>query len=217
MTQPTSPRKWPGPIQRWAVIAFDLDGVLVNSKGLHERTFKRALAELSPTAAAQYELLSPNGELEALSTLRKLQRIAEERWYPRVKARKDELFERCIPEIKFHPELAFDLRRVQRTAAERVVIVTNCTNAMAIKILQHAGLQEFDFVAPLGPNIPTKPDPYLYEQAAKYCKLPRAGRRNVACAFEDSDSGFAAAKAAGFFPVLTNYDSMQERLRLCAF
>jgi len=189
-------------------LAFDLDGVLVNSKGLHDYAFVQALLHCGMREAADAYRDAP---MEEVSTRDKLVRLNVAHKYDEVKVAKDKVFLELVPKIEFSPFLALDLERATRHAP--VIVVTNCTAWMAREICRHAGIGHVPLIAPeIGQ--PTKPDPYLYERAAEYFRLDHEGPWY---AFEDSPSGLAAAWAAGGRAILTNYEEMKERLRLCAF
>lgn len=198
------------------ILTFDLDGILINSDGLHDKAFIRALkAEgLNDTAQAYYELIAEK-PLEAISTRRKLATLGVEAYYDVIKARKDEFFLETIDQIQMNPFLARDLANVVITHGVRNVgVVTNCTEQMAVLLLGRMGLLgKVQYIAAREGEA-TKPDPALYFRAAE-----ELGRQpgDHWLAFEDSDQGVAAAKAAGVTEVIkTDYQTIQERLRVCA-
>jgi putative hydrolase of the HAD superfamily len=198
------------------ILTFDLDGILINSDGLHDKAFIRALkAEgLNDTAQAYYELIAEK-PLEAISTRRKLATLGAEAYYDVIKARKDEFFLETIDQIQMNPFLARDLANVVITHGVRNVgVVTNCTEQMAVLLLGRMGLLgKVQYIAAREGEA-TKPDPALYFRAAD-----ELGRQpgDHWLAFEDSDQGVAAAKAAGVTEVIkTDYQTIQERLRVCA-
>ena len=198
------------------ILTFDLDGILINSDGLHDKAFIRALeAEgLKDTAQAYRELIAEK-PLEAISTRRKLATLGIEAYYDVVKARKDECFLETIDQIQTNPFLVRDLANVVITHGVRNVgVVTNCTEQMAVLLLGRIGLLgRVQYIAAREGEA-TKPDPALYFRAAEELGYQRGDHW---LAFEDSDQGVAAARAAGVTEVIkTNYQTVQERLRLCA-
>ena len=133
-------------------LAFDLDGVLVNSKGLHDYAFVQALLHCGMREAADAYRDAP---MEEVSTRDKLVRLNVAHKYDEVKVAKDKVFLELVPKIEFSPFLALDLERATRHAP--VIVVTNCTAWMAREICRHAGIGHVPLIAPeIGQ--PTKPD-----------------------------------------------------------
>lgn len=198
--------------------AFDLDGVLIRTEGLHDAAFHDALIEVGyPTLASTYRILSTNEPgLEAVSTRSKLRRLGRLDLLAEVKEAKDVFFLQCVNagRVQASPWLSHDLLRVRRKAP--IALVTNCTRAIANQILEaiDLGPDVFDaYIAPDSLDEPTKPDPHLYTRAAE--AVDNSGTHWFG--FEDSEAGLMAVRAAGGLAVKTNYHEMQERLRLCAF
>lgn len=195
------------------LICFDLDGVLVDSDGLHSAAFWSAVTDVEPHA------FSTGGIPEELSTSAKLDRLGIKNRVSRdeIKRMKDLRFADSIPQIKFQGTLRYDLRRLRdRYRGVKLAVVSNCTDPNFDRILEHAGLLDgFNFyIHPCDSTERPKPDPYLYHQAL-YC----AGcAPENAIVFEDSDNGVAAGKAAGIANTYkTSYEEMKARLMLCAF
>ncbi len=204
------------------IITFDLDGILINSHGLHDEAFIFALESLGMNAAAlKYkELIEDEGALEAISTRGKLERLGAAAYYTQVKEAKDAHFYTLLPRVIVSPWLKVDLRRVKRELDAHIGIVTNCSEQMAYKLLELADIGPTDFpVFAPQPGEPTKPHPALYMRAdAAFTAAARNRAPYDWVALEDSQHGIEAAKAAGVpTPILTTYQETQERLRLCAF
>lgn len=202
-----------------AFYAFDLDGVLIDSHGLHDQAFGASLEALGEFDLAQmYSMLTKQEPLEALSTRAKLARLGRAELYDAVKPVKDEAFIALIQQIRYSRWAPIDLHRVRRLAP--IALVTSCTQAVALRILEHAHLapEDFDaFVAPANPEEPTKPHPHLYERAKDAIAMLDRGASNFWYGFEDSPAGLTAVAAAGGIPIRTTFNEIMERLRLCAF
>ena len=203
------------------IITFDLDGILINSDGLHDEAFVGALTELKmDKAVATYGELRRAQSLEAVSTREKLRRIGAEDYYQQVKDLKDKLFYDLLPRVEFNQWLRYDLERnFGSLSAEcrgpKLAVVTNCTESMAMKLLDMAGIAGLLPVFAATGSTQTKPHPQLYHQAGE--DLGYAPGMTW-LALEDSDHGIAAAQAAGVsHPVKTTFKEVKERLRLCAF
>lgn len=207
------------------IITFDLDGILIDSGGLHDEAFLGALDELKlHSAIERYRAICFDEPLEAISTRGKLERLGLSDYYTQVKERKDLIFYDLLPRVKTNPWLRYDLERnfgamPEALVGPRLGVVTNCTETMALRLLDMAGIAGMIPLFAATGDIATKPDPALYHKAGVelgYFAGPPGTRTWLA--LEDSDQGIAAAKAAGVsHPVKTNFSEVQERLRSCAF
>lgn len=202
------------------IITFDLDGVLIDSDGLHDEAFIGALESLGLSASVdRYKELCKAEPLEAISTRGKLERLKLSDYYVSVKEKKDALFFDLLPRIKLNPWLRHDLernfgRRPDELIGPKLAVVTNCTETMAHRLLSLAGIDDYMPVFSATGDIATKPHPALYTQAGIMLGY-RDGQSWLA--LEDSDQGIAAASAAGVSrPLKTNFTDVQERLRTCA-
>ncbi len=203
------------------IISFDLDGILIETAGLHDEAFLGALEATGMTGAIDaYLKLCQAEPLEAVSTREKLRRIGCEAYYAQIKEKKDLLFYDLLPKIRLNPWLRYDLERnfgamPESLAGPKLAVITNCTESMALKLLDLAGIAGMMPLFSATGAIATKPDPALYHRAGEALGY-EAGMTWLA--LEDSDQGIAAARAAGVScPVKTTFHQVKERLRLCAF
>ena len=134
------------------IITFDLDGILINSEGLHNEAFFHALDRVGVDLPSN--LQSQDGwvgvstrrdvlgeDFEVLSTSAKLDffGISNPSTRDLVKKSKDLIFADLIPKIKFNPFLAVDLARLKESGAF-IAVVTNGTRPNLELILEMIGL-----------------------------------------------------------------------------
>ncbi len=197
--------------QRPSGAVFDMDGVITDTRGLHQRAWTALFdAELDgiapgglPFTASDYELYvdgrSREGGIRTLLAARGLvDATITTALVARLAARKQELFEELIRAhgVALLPGAA-DVVRSLRAAGVPVALATASKNARLV--LGGTGiLPLFDAVVDgLDAEelaLPSKPDPALFREACR-----RVGVTPTrALLVEDSEAGIAAAAAAGF-------------------
>ena len=178
----------------WDAILFDFDGVLADTEPLHWRCWNEILAPFS------IQLTWETFQRECVGTSDRLlvERLAaqhhppipfEDLWnqYPR----KKELFRTRITEVPF-PAATVDLVR-ELTGSYKLAVVTSSARVEIEPALVHGGIRACFHELVCGKevdNLKPAPDPYL-----KAAELLQARQPLV---IEDSESGVASARAAGF-------------------
>jgi len=181
---------------RPAAVLFDMDGTLIDSEKVWDRSLVGVLRWLGGTdlsAAARTETLGGNLASSLAIVFREAGVVPtpalREEAARMLVARTAELFEQGLP---WRPGALAALRTV-RTAGLAVALVTNTGRDLTDKALAGIGREHFD-VTVCGDEVPAgkpAPDPYL--RAAELL-----GVAPQACvAVEDSPTGIAAAEAAG--------------------
>jgi len=178
----------------WDAILFDFDGVLADTEPLHWRCWNEILAPFS------IQLTWETFQRECVGTSDRLlvERLAaqhhppipfEDLWgqYPR----KKELFRTRITEVPF-PAATVDLVR-ELAGSYKLAVVTSSARIEIEPALTHGGIRSCFHELVCGKevdNLKPAPDPYL-----KAAELLQARQPLV---IEDSESGVASARAAGF-------------------
>ena len=178
----------------WDAILFDFDGVLADTEPLHWRCWNEILAQFS----IQLSWETFQRECVGTSDRSLVERLAahhhppipfEELWnqYPS----KKELFRTRITGVPF-PADTVDLLR-DLTSSYKLAVVTSSARTEIEPALMHGGIRSYFQELVCGKeveNLKPAPDPHL--KAAELL-----GSQNP-LVIEDSDSGVASARAAGF-------------------
>ncbi|WP_344412333.1 HAD family phosphatase [Pseudonocardia ailaonensis] len=179
-----------------AAVLFDMDGTLIDSEKVWDRSLVAVLRWLGGTdlsAAARTETLGGNLQSSLAIVFREAgvtptPEVREEA-AARLVASTAELFEGGLP---WRPG-ARDALRTARAGGLAVALVTNTGRYLTDKALVGIGAEHFD-VTVCGDEVPAgkpAPDPYL--RAASLLGVDPAD----CVAVEDSPTGIAAAEAAG--------------------
>ena len=175
-------------------ILFDFDGVLADSEPLHHACWTEVLQPFGvsldwDTYAARCIGVSDRAMLEFLAS-RCDQPVDVGALWPQYDAKKA-LFRRRIAEIQ--PFCAGTLELFPLLAAWRLAVVTSSGRTEVEPVLERGGIRGYLSAAVYGEDVAQHkpaPDPYL-----RAAELLGASRPLV---LEDSDSGVASARAAGF-------------------
>ena len=178
----------------WDAILFDFDGVLADTEPLHWRCWNEILAPFSiqlTWETFQRECVGTSDRLlvERLAAQHQPPIPFEDLWnqYPR----KKELFRTRITEVPF-PAATVELVR-ELTNSYKLAVVTSSARIEIEPALMHGGIRACFHELVCGKeveNLKPAPDPYL-----KAAELLGARQPLV---IEDSESGVASARAAGF-------------------
>jgi len=172
---------------------FDFDGTLANSAPLHERAFRKTLAEAAPRALRGFAYAPLKGLTTRASFIRL--GITDEALRDRCVALKQELYRTAVARgrLKAFPQARAVLSAVVDQGRRNYLVTSG--SAASIKLsLEALGLAEFFSGVITGDDAPEgKPAPHPYDTC-----LERFGlRRSDAIAIEDAPSGVASARAAG--------------------
>ena len=179
---------------RWDAILFDFDGVLADTEPLHWRCWNEILAPFSMRLTwetFQRECVGSSDRLlvERLAAQHQPPIPFEDLWsqYPR----KKELFRTRITEAPFPADTVNLVREL--TSSYKLAVVTSSARIEIEPALLHGGIRACFHELVCGKEVEhlkPAPDPYL-----KAAELLGARKPLVV---EDSDSGVASARAAGF-------------------
>ena len=201
-------------MERLEALIFDVDGTLADTEEAHRQAFNLAFLEFElgwEWSAARYrELLYVSGGAERISHYidtqpmpapekSRLHRIA-----PLVHSAKTRIYRELVE--RFRLPLRTGVARLIREAREaglRLAIASTTTPANVDALLSAALAPEsahwFSVIAS-GDIVPRKkPEPDIYVSALQRLRLPA----ECCVAFEDSENGLRAARAAGLFTVVT--------------
>jgi len=193
-------------------LIFDVDGTLADTEELHRCAFNAAFAayglEWEWTPELYHELLAVTGGKERLAHyLRTLDLPAEEAerlvgLVPELHAEKTRRFAARVASRDVQPRPGIERIVSEARAAGLRLGIASTTSpenvaALVPKLLGEGALSWFDVVA-TGDDVPRKkPAPDVYELA-----IARLGCAPGRCvAFEDSEPGVRAARAAGLYTV----------------
>ncbi len=175
-----------------SALAFDLDGIIIDSHPFHRRAWRELFLELGRNLAeAQLDFVLEGKKREDI--LRHfLGELSPDR-IARYGARKDELYRQMESEVPPVPGILEFLRAAEDAGIERA-IVTSATAVRTQRTLKRLGLERRFAVVVTGSDVLAgKPDPAIYTLVAE-----RLGKSaDSVLAFEDSRSGVTAAKSAG--------------------
>ena len=191
-------------------ILCDLDGVLICTTGLHDKTFAQAAAELGID-------LRGVAWPEAITSIDKLTRlgVTDPSAVSAVKRRKNELYaEQLSAAAQFHPHIAARIAEAKRRYGFRFGICTNSTAVGADAMVSLLGLQEVaDLVLNQECVANPKPAPDIYLLGMRLL----SATPEETTIYEDSEPGIAAARATGASAILTTYEEMYRRIESCVF
>lgn len=169
---------------------FDLDGTVVSTKEIHQKSFNQALVELGLPPVQDIDLHL----YEAMPSFDKIKKYniindqhVDIEQFLLVKDRYSEInIENC--DDLFDQDLvnAFSyLRKLDK----RVSICSNCSEGSLVKILTKAGILQFVDYYYHNKSCKPKPSPEMYRIAIARSKIP--ARNSII--FEDSDKGLVSA------------------------
>jgi phosphoglycolate phosphatase len=191
------------------LVAFDLDGTLVDSASDIARAVDRALLELGQRTHGVEEVKGWVGEGLSKLLKRALTGELDGEPDPALLARCRTEFCRFYKEVlcvdtRFYPGALEALDRLQGRC--KLACITNKSAAFTEPLLKTLGVRErFDVVVSGDTAKALKPDPApLLYAAAQVGALPAA-----CCMVGDSRNDILAAKAAGFFAVAVSYGYRQ--------
>jgi HAD superfamily hydrolase (TIGR01509 family) len=175
-------------------VAWDIDGTLVDSEGLHHR----ALSAVSANHGADLSDL-PDRAFSGIHILdvwtalrpRFSSALAREQWLAEI----DVFYARHAAEIAPMPEAIASVREISARGLPQVC-VSNSNRAIVDANLDALGLGEaFAFSLSLDDVAAGKPDPAPYREACRRLALAP----KTVLAVEDSIAGMRSARAAGLF------------------
>lgn len=167
-------------------LMFDLDGVLVDSRGLHDRAFRVAVLKVAgiayPDPPQWEEAAKTRTKLDHLKIKNPLMRKA-------VKRAKDAYFLATIDHVKCSQQIPATLNQLTNSIA----LVTSCSRDIMMVILNKTGLIEVKWRAIVSPESEDEKKDETYRRALKYARFDPL----IATVFEDSNTGLEAARTAG--------------------
>ena len=191
-------------------ILCDLDGVLIRTTGLHDKTFTQAAEEFGIA-------LSGVEWPEAITSIDKLARlgVTDPSVIAAVKRRKNELYAAQLPAAaQFHSAIAARIAAAKAIHGFRFGICTNSTATGADAMVSLLGLAEVaDLVLNQECVANPKPAPDIYLLGMRLLSADPT----ETTIYEDSEPGIIAARATGASAILTTYEEMYRRIESCEF
>ncbi len=187
----------------WEAVFFDLDGLLVDTEGIHIRAYEEVAGHLGVTLTADYVnafIGAPTAE--NIKRIMRDYKVPVERYEQILKIRYDRYAElvRKIPLSPMDGAVECVLRAKQK--GYRTALVTSSIREHSVAVLDnitsHSDLKiniatYFDTMV-FGDDIPhQKPEPDIYREAVSRLNIAP----DAAVALEDSEAGVTAAKTAG--------------------
>lgn len=174
---------------------FDLDGTLVDTHESNTVAYMRAITEVLPDAPIDRSDLRQritNGE-HCADFIRALVPGVTDGQIKQIAKLKAQYYPESIPLSRLNTELIERMRAWKKDPNSILVLVTTAKRVNAERVLEFHGINElFDFTV-FGDGIEhLKPAPDIYLEALRISGL----EPSQAEAFEDSQSGLAAAKSA---------------------
>lgn len=175
---------------------FDLDGTLVDTHQSNTSAYLNAVHDVLPEASvSRVDLLryikAGKGYREFLSDL--ISGISDVDIIS-VSNRKSEIYPKYLGESRLNEVLVSRMKKWKEDPNAILVLVTTAKECNARNILEHHGILDvFDF-AVFGDQVTApKPNPEIYLKALELAGVDASDAE----AFEDSDVGIEAARAAG--------------------
>lgn len=195
-------------------LIFDVDGTLADTEELHRQAFNEAFFACGVSwrwgPALYAELLKTTGGKERMASYLSQQRVsATERGYllrliPQLHATKTRLYKELVALGQLHPRPGVRRLIMEARNCGLKLAIASTTSPENVESLLTASFRSdavgwFDVIAS-GDVVPCKkPAPDIYNFALERLGVPA----QRAIAFEDSEIGVRAAKAAGLFTVAT--------------
>lgn len=180
-----------------AALIWDIDGIFVDTEALHFQAWQKLLADFGKTLSIEeYRPMIGRGSTENMAEMCARKGISGDHTELNLRRRAyyAELRSRGIPVLQYNVALMREFAQQYPQLIQ--VAASNSIASDVAENLAAAGLtRAFRFTASgkERPDIRRKPAPDLYHLALERLRLPAA-----AClAFEDTESGVTAAKAAG--------------------
>ena len=178
-------------MKKFTAIMFDLDGVIIDTEPLHERTKRMAFDQYGVTAPEDfYAQFIGRSDKDMVKGV--VEQFAPSLEWRDVLARKHELFNEMEGEIELIPGAA-EFIAAARKHFDQLALVTSATRRNQQYALRRFELESsFDVIVTAEDIVRTKPDPEPYLTA-----VSRLGVPAEAClVIEDSTHGVASANAA---------------------
>jgi HAD superfamily hydrolase (TIGR01509 family) len=176
-------------------LIFDCDGTLADTMPLHWRVWQKV--------TDRHGLHFPQDRFYALGgvpTIDILEILGREQGvkldFEAVSREKDATFEEMIPEVRPIEQIAKIAR--DNHGKLRMAVASGGTRHIVTETLRHMGISHlFQAVVAAEDVSRQKPAPDIYLEAARRLRVPPANCR----AYEDTDIGLAAIRAAGMEPI----------------
>ncbi|MDO8309665.1 MAG: HAD-IA family hydrolase [Actinomycetota bacterium] len=171
-------------------VAFDMDGVLLDSAAVHQRAFNEALARHGITV--EYATVAGMRTHEVIEGAVRGLGLAPEQVDALVTDKQRLAVERLARDMPVFPDAAPLLARLAGRLP--LALCTSASRASMSNFISQGGFADSFDVVLCGDDVAqAKPDPEVYRRAAEALELPPGDVLVV----EDSASGIAAARAAG--------------------
>ncbi|WP_428939306.1 HAD family hydrolase [Fontivita pretiosa] len=180
-------------LSRFRAVIFDFDGVIVDSETLQARAWTRVGRELGlGDCRIPVEQIAGRVDIELAPLLfpgHDPRRCVQRKW--QIEAEME-----AAGELRLVPGVDRFVRSLART--HRLAICSSCDVRQLRRRLEYVGLSSlFSVVVGRSDGVAHKPAPELYLRALAELGVG-AGQ---ACAIEDSETGVAAARAAGVYVI----------------
>lgn len=175
---------------------FDMDGVIVDTQGMHSQAALEAMAEFGIQSTIE-ETLAYAGTARGTTYREIAKKRGLELPIEEISQRKDELFDAAIARADLQPIAGIpQLLKELRARGIQTAIASSSSDAFIGLIVDRLHIRAYFDALLSGQNLPkSKPDPAIYRLAAKTLGV----RPRDCVVLEDAALGVEAAKEAGIF------------------
>ena len=172
-------------------IIFDMDGVLVDSMGVHFEVWRELLRPYTNLSQKKFNSWSGKSTLDILSIVQKKYRFVSDA--EEFKNRKNDLYIKSISKVKLFPDVKSVLEYLKGKRVT-LMVATSETLEVADKLLKIFKIRKY-FSVVVGEDMVknAKPSPDIFLLASKLANY----KPRQCLVVEDSPTGIEAAKAAG--------------------
>ena len=172
-------------------IIFDMDGVLVDSMGVHFEVWRELLRPYTNLSQKKFNSWSGKSTLDILSIVQKKYRFVSDA--EEFKNRKNDLYIKSISKVKLFPNVKSVLEYLKGKRVT-LMVATSETLEVADKLLKIFKIRKY-FSVVVGEDMVknAKPSPDIFLLASKLANY----KPRQCLVVEDSPTGIEAAKAAG--------------------
>ena len=184
-------------LKKFTCVLFDMDGVIINSEALHKKAYYETFASLGLTVSPElYKSLTGSSTINAFQKLvGHFNLSADPQKLVLLKRARYVHFFENDPNLKLVDGVE-DLIKLLFLKGVLLVLASSSAMVNINRVFKRFDLDRYFIAKISGADLAqSKPNPEIYEKAAKLGKTPK----EQCVVIEDSENGIKAAKAAGIF------------------